>query len=493
MTKTNSFNLDAALLKFSDQDVWTLNDATQGTCVMGATGSGKTSGSGATIAKAFLQAGFGGLVMCAKPEERYLWEEYAKATGRQKSLLIFSPEPDTFQNNKLWRFNFLDYELQRQGRGGGHTENIVNLITRIAEIAEGTHDVAGKEQFWERAMRQMVRNAVDILALTGRELTLRDLVRLIRSAPTDREQAYYTPEQETAAKQENKLLWWDTSFCAKCLLEAEEHIKTDRERNDFEVASDYWLNEYPSLGDRTRGGIVTTFTSVADQLLHGIAWELFCTETTIVPEMTYKNGAVIVLDMPVQEYQVLGRVTQGIFKYMFQRAILRRNPQEDPRPVFLWADEAQNFVSSFDYQYQAVARSARACTVYMTQNISNYYSVLGSANSQAETHAFLANLQTKIWHANGDPATNQYAADSVAQTWLNAFSYNIARGNQSGQQSGGASEVVQYKVLPEEFTKLRKGGPENNLQVDGIVFQGGRIWNETGDTYLTATFLQEKR
>jgi hypothetical protein len=36
--------------------------------------------------------------------------------------------------------------------------------------------------------------------------------------------------------------------------------------------------------------------------------------------------------------------------------------------VFPWADEAQNFVTPFDAEYQAVARSAGGCTVYLTQN-----------------------------------------------------------------------------------------------------------------------------
>jgi TraM recognition site of TraD and TraG len=484
MAEKHGIDMDAPLLAFSPTDLWTINDATQGTSIMGATGSGKTSGSGATIAKAFLSAGFGGLVLCAKPEERRLWERYARETGRLKNLIVFSPTGYTFDANgqreeKQWRFNFLDYELRRVGRGGGLTENIVNLITRVTELAEGTHDIAGKEQFWERAMRQLIRNAIEILSLGQGRLTLKDMAKLVREAPLSQEQL------EKDAK------WWDESFCAKCILEAEKKEKTPREQNDFEMAWDYWLREYPNMGDRTRSSIVATFTSVADQLLHGLAWELLCTETNIIPELTYKNGAIIVLDLPIQEFQELGRITQGIFKFMFQRAILRRDPVTDPYPVFLWADEAQNFVSSFDYQYQAVARSARACTVYMTQNISNYYAVLGGANSHDEANALLGNFQTKIFHANGDHATNQFAADMIGQDWMTAFNYGVSQGSQDPSRSGGGSETVQYKVLPHLFTRLRKGGKENDLQVEGIIFQGGRIWNGTNDTHITRVFNQE--
>jgi len=51
-------------------------------------------------------------------------------------------------------------------------------------------------------------------------------------------------------------------------------------------------------------------------------------------------------------------------------AVLRRMQPQGAylRPVFLWADEAQNFISDFDAEYQAVARSAGGCTVYLGQS-----------------------------------------------------------------------------------------------------------------------------
>ena len=57
-----------------DERPWTIRHAVEGTHIFGGPGSGKTSGSGATIARAFLNAGFGGLVMTAKADERELWE-----------------------------------------------------------------------------------------------------------------------------------------------------------------------------------------------------------------------------------------------------------------------------------------------------------------------------------------------------------------------------------------------------------------------------------
>ena len=68
----------------------TLRDACQGILITGGTGSGKTSGSGAAIAGAFLRAGMGGLVLVAKPEEAELWRRYCKRRGRLGSLIEFT-------------------------------------------------------------------------------------------------------------------------------------------------------------------------------------------------------------------------------------------------------------------------------------------------------------------------------------------------------------------------------------------------------------------
>src|SRR5437762_1717394 len=75
------------LVNFTSSDPWRQQDAVEGTIIFGATGSGKTSGSGETIAKSLLNAGCGGLVLSAKIDEAKLWERYCRETGRE--LIIF--------------------------------------------------------------------------------------------------------------------------------------------------------------------------------------------------------------------------------------------------------------------------------------------------------------------------------------------------------------------------------------------------------------------
>jgi len=476
------FDLDRPLVDFTEADHWTTRDACEGVQVFGAIGSGKTSGSGATLARAYLRAGFGGVVMCAKPEERRLWEDYARECGRAGSLIVIEPPPpDDDQkpdDEKAPRFNFLDYELHRTGAGSGITENVVNLLTHVIQIAEGKQEQTGGEsQFFERAAREMLRNAVELVNLSGEPLTLDNITRLIAEAPT-------SPRQLTDDD------YAKSSYYVACVRKAGEKKKSARGAHDLTTAARYFENIFTNLGDRTRGSIVTTFSSVADVLLHGLAWDLLCTETTITPEITYTHGAIVILDLPLQEYHELGRIVQGIFKYQFQKAILRRDTRKHPRPVFLWADESQNFVSPFDYQYQAVARSARACTVYLTQNISNYYAALGE-QGKAQADALMGNFQTKIYHANSDAATNAHAADIIGEAWQYASSGGGSTGQQGQGINYGFNEGIHKQVLPAEFTTLRKGGEANGLEVEGIVLQGGRTWSN-GKTFLKTIFKQRR-
>jgi hypothetical protein len=109
----------------------------------------------------------------------------------------------------------------------------------------------------------------------------------------------------------------------------------------------------------------------------------------------------------------------------------------------LWADEAQNFCTSYDMQFQATARSSRACTVYITQNLPSYYASFGSGEkAKYETQAFLGNLQTKIFHANTDVETNQWAADIIGKKWQQRENSNLSvqhAGDGFGSSGGGTS------------------------------------------------------
>lgn len=476
--------LDVVVLSWSPRDKFTVNDAVQGTLILGATGSGKSSGSGRTIALSFLRAGFGGLVLTAKADERAAWEQYCRDTGRAGDLVVFGPRESL-------RFNFLQYELSRKGAGAGHCENLVNLFATVLEVAERNSAGSGgreDEGYWKRANRQLMRNAVDLLVLATGQISIPELYKLVVSAPTSFEQI-------------GSAEWKSKSFCFQCLADADKRSKSSRQEHDFAVVADYWMLEFPGLSDKTRSVIVSTFTSMIDVLNRGILRELFCAETNVTPDAAL-DGKIILIDLPVKEFAEIGQFAQVLWKYCWQRAVERRDVATNPRPVFLWADEAQHFVTSYDMQFQTTCRSSRVATVLLSQNVSNFYAGLGGSDKgRAEADSLFANLNTKIFHANSDPVTNQWASTMIGRT--RQFFVNASNSRQAGdwmssllgfggqQSTGGISEQMEFEIQPSLFTKFRTGGPGNGWLVDGLVLGSGKIFQETRRTWLLTAFGQK--
>lgn len=525
---TTALSLDTPLIQLGPGATFTLAHACQGTQIFGGTGSGKTSGSGRALAHAFLRHGFGGLVLCAKPEESALWQRYAAETGRIASVLEIGPDA-------VWRFNFLDYILHKDGVQAAN--NAVNVLLRAAEASRLAQDRPAAEgaQFWEDATRQLLMSAVPLLYAAYGRVTLDELYRLVQSAPQS--------EQEAMSE-----AWQGGSFCYATLTAARADPLWPLDERTLMACAAYWRFDFARLDAKTRGNIVISLTSLLARFGHGRLHDLFCTQTTFVPDLCFE-GAILILNMPVKSWQEDGIIAQHLIKFLWQRAVeARASRGGELRPVFLWADESQFFVNSYDPEFQSTARSARACTVYITQSLPTYYAKIGGQKPEHYTDMLLANLITRIFHANGCQVTNRWAADAIGQgivlrssaNWgsSNGGSRSSSRGLSGGTNSsrgggsssssgpGGSSyggqsswssganegwnrgfqkgtswsdnegeslqEQKDYKVDPSLFaTRLRSGGASFNGRVDAVWVQPGRQFPRTGDIYTPITFLQE--
>lgn len=497
--------LDQPLVMLTPKDPWTIRDSFEGTQIFGEPGSGKTTGSGAALAKAMLRAGYGGLVLTAKPDERALWERYARETGRLDSLLVVHPR-------QKWRFNFLDYEFSRPGEGAGFAENVVELFMNVIGAIESDGRQAN-EKFWDNNARRLLRHALELIVAAGETPTMTRIMDVIDSAPTehpDTHTLHHRPE----------------SYCDSCLARA-------RERNAPQLANleRFWLGQWARQPHKTRAGVEATFTGMADPFLSGPAADLFCTTSNFTPEWSLL-GAVIVVDLSEAEWFQAGRRAQLLFKYIWQRAVMRRQGMpRGHRPVFLFVDEAQTFTTPLDAQFQAVARASCAATIYLTQNISNYLAIMEPHRGQAQADSLLANLGTKIFHRNTDHKTNQWASDAIGKGTLIRYSGGGSKSlGRSAQKSGGSGksygpsndmllwgastvstqhgysdginssqsentgwrEEVDYLIQPQVFTALSGGGPGNRWTVQAIVLKGGKRFALTGLPVTGAAFLQDR-
>lgn len=460
--KTITSYLDTPLFHFDEkrQEPWTLRDAVRGVQIFGGIGSGKTSGSGKWIAKSFLKKGFGGIVLCGKPDEASDWMKYAKETGREEDFILF-------HRGSEWQFNPLQYEMTREGAGAGETMNIVNLfmsIFRMGQRLSGGGDSQESERFWENALRRCINRVVDLLKLADEEVSVSNMVEVLNTAP----EGEGWIQKLTAMEEEEMQAFAEESYCIKCLEAATTNAITEQEKNDYDLVFNYFLRDFAKLPEKTRTTVQEMFLGLAEPFNSGILKEHFANGLNLHPEHTFE-GKVIVLDFPVKDYLEAGIYAQSIFKLLWQQATERRRVQENTKPVFLWVDESQYFINEYDMLFQTTARSSRACTVFLSQNISNYYAMMGGKNADARVDSLLGNLSTKIYHANNDYKTNQWAANTIGKKFIPVQSYNV------GQQSNaGASMQLHFLVDPREFNVLRNGGPENDFEVEAIVTIAGR-------------------
>lgn len=511
--------LDTPLLALSRQDRWTIRDACQGTQIFGGTGSGKTSGAGKAVAHAYLRAGMGGLVLCAKPDEAERWIGYAQETGRAQSIVRFNGEG-------AGAFNFLEY-AQMVAPGNGLTDNLVALFRRIHDAINLSEEgSAPRDTFWIDNAQILLSNAIDLLYCAHGRIRLADVDELVTSAAQTQEEA----ESD---------LWKSRSFCFKAIQKTVVSPSVPMDETDLNAVLSYWRYKFPGMPSKTRGGIVTTLNTMLAPFLKGKMRELFCTRTSIVPEMS-QAGAVILMDFPIKRWGQFGIVAQHIFKYLWQLSIERRAVTDATRPCFLWADECQFFISPYDAEFLSTARGARACTVFITQNLPTYYAQIGGPNARDTANALIGNFQTKIFHSNADFETNRYAADligrraqfrrnasygsSTTHSLSNGLSYGEGRSASHGSttdahgntsysstfgtnsnasassttswargdnSSEGVSEVIDYDIEPNFFTvALRTGGPQHGGQVDALVFQAGRFWKHSKRNWIPCTYAQ---
>ncbi|MGH1438039.1 MAG: hypothetical protein ACRBG0_26630 [Lewinella sp.] len=484
--------LDKLLIKFSSssRDYWTVRDATRGTLITGGIGSGKSSSVGKMMAKAFLKNGFGGLVLAAKPDERHAWEQYVSEVGREQDLVIIEEGGD-------YRFNPFQYETERKGKGAGQTHNLVNLFMNIYQMGRninGEGIAKEGERFWDNALKRCVRRLIDLLKLSGENVSIGNMYALVITTLTNQELDMFNNimegENETKIFQQLER-WGEVNYYIRCLFQATKRVTNEQDKQiarklerDYHLVKNYFNREFANLHERTRTIIVESFLGIAEPFLNGLLYEYFANDTTVYPEWTF-DGKIIIVDFPIKDYLEAGAYAQGIFKLLFQQAAERRQFGEWKKPIFLWVDESQLFLTPYDQVFQTTARSAGVATVFITQNISNYYVAVGGTNPTARVDSLLGNLATKIMLCNNDAVTNEWAARTIGQD------FRGVGGISAGQYSNfSLNQQWHYQIAPREFTTLKTGGEVNGFEVEAVITVASKIWSNKKN-FLKTSFDQK--
>ncbi|HTD15707.1 MAG TPA: TraM recognition domain-containing protein, partial [Chthoniobacterales bacterium] len=164
------------------------------------------------------------------------------------------------------------------------------------------------------------------------------------------------------------------------------------------------------------------------------------------------------------------------------------------RPVFLWIDEAHWFSIDQDAIFQTTARSKGISVVRLTQNLPNFLDAYGR-DGKHKVDTLLGNHATKIFHRNGDPTTNEWAAKVIAKeiNYKHSLSHSGSiNSNQGFNASASVSEAYEDSCQPHEFIGLKNGGHKNGSIVEGILFQSGRLW-QRDRRWTVRRFRQEQK
>lgn len=496
--------LGETLYSFGGDNLWTVRDAVEGTQVFGATGSGKSSGSGRALAVSMLRKGFGGLVLTAKSDDLDTWIDYFREAAADPSFdPNYKGKPEDYDARKAGklvvidaggsvRFNPFEYEW-RLARGDAAATQGSRLVSTIVQsLGRDQRQNGSNDAFWEESLRTLLGHAVDLYRFANGAVvdgafvspvaapSLQTLQDIIRSAPQSLDEAASERWQQCSAECPSHLR---EAYLRCVALRAAESGKNAECLAEMANTFDYFLSEFAGLAEKTRSVVVSSFTSKVSGLLRAPLSALLCSDGDQVchpdatPEATY-DGMVVLVNLPVKTFGEVGAFAQRLIKTVWQHATESslRDVDGPCLPVFLWADESQFFVTDEDVLYQATARSKLAATVYLTQNIAGYYSQLGG-QSNGKTDALLGSLQMKVLHTNGDPQTNEWAERLFGQE--ESCEPQLTENTPHSGPGGNTSRTHVYRRVPfvnaYEFSQLIRGGGEAG-RAEAYVFFAGKRW-----------------
>jgi hypothetical protein len=280
-------------------------------------------------------------------------------------------------------------------------------------------------------------------------------------------------------------------------------LKSKNKVLEFEkLTLNYFQKEFPNMDAEPRSSIVSMFTGLADCLLREEMRDILSCDTSdpdytpdYLPQDTFK-GKIIIFDLSIKEFEETGKMAQLIFKTIFQKAVEKHREnvldKSSMKPIFLWIDEAQFFLTKNDVLFQTTARSSKVCSVYLTQNYSNYLAFVGSNREKSTVDSFLAVLQTKFFHCQSDPVTNEdYVVKLIGKSYQTKQSSTAVVGSSNSEHTTSNQSVeLEHKILPWQLDQLQKGGEANDKKVQAYVYQSGRTWKETMDNFGLVEFNQ---
>ena len=186
----------------------------------------------------------------------------------------------------------------------------------------------------------------------------------------------------------------------------------------------------------------------------------FCTtRSTAYPLRSVLDGTVFLVDLPLAQWGIGGKVAYTFIKLRFFNIMQQRRNQShwnQTRPVFLMGDEYQEIVSASrdglsDLNFWDKSRSSGTIGILSAQSLSSFYAAIGDRDI---ANALIQNFRQKICFATEDATTMNELNQWLGRTERDRWSYQHQQGRQevpkqlSSTQSQSASQSLAYMDQP---------------------------------------------
>jgi len=454
-----------------------------GLAVIGAVGSGKTTGCMYPFAHQILgfrpkdpERRIGGLVLEVKGDFCHQIRTILRSHGREADYLEVGL-------NESWRYNPLHNDLDAYALAYGIASLINNVFGK------------GKDPFWQQAYTNLIKFIILLYRVLDNYVTLFDvyecainadlLARRIEEAErwfasvrmffVDTDQYLAHRRLKTFSFRLNPatgLLRAQACPALRRYLEAKEVPFQERDettepiddvdirRAQFEAVKRWFVHDWRCLEPKLRTSVVegiSVFLSLFDD--NPSVKRVFCPPKacydkaanhdarygTPLPGFSdvIEQGKVCALNFPVAANPGLAKIIGTMMKQDFQRAVLARipaiarEPERHWREVLFLCDEYHAFATvgendpTGDEKFFSLSRQARCIPIVATQSVSS----LRSALPGESWRTLLQTFRTKIFLALSDDYSARVASDLCGKEEQLRAHYNIAESGQDARVS----------------------------------------------------------
>jgi Type IV secretion-system coupling protein DNA-binding domain. len=230
---------------------------------------------------------------------------------------------------------------------------------------------------------------------------------------------------------------------SELLDDSRNAMLTDEEEEEFETSLDYFDNEYTNLSENTLSIIQSVVTQMT-QFFYTDP-EIRNTFSPSIEELNFHGfqdvidrGRIVILKMNIAQYRYLAKTIAAYMKLEFQSEVMQRLTREGAnteRPVFFFADEYQEFVTSTDTEFYAQSREPKCVNIVATQS---YTSLINTLRDRDVVRTISQNLINKIWLRTDDLFTVEEAQKQTGREDKEKISRSI---------SENAGDVKKSRVL----------------------------------------------